>query len=159
MTQDPQEFVELFSRTTELEAEIAAAALRNRGFDVQVVGGLLTGFRAEAPVRARVMVRRAELQAAKAAWEETRADSVDIDWSQVDVGEPEPRSGATGGQWSFSRRSLTVAVVMGFCAFAVVLVAFSAGLGAYAPAVAGLAIFFVFVAMVSLALGRSDGRR
>jgi hypothetical protein len=47
---------------------------------------MVAGFRAEAPGLARVLVKRRDLAAARGVLADLRAESVDLDWSQVDVG-------------------------------------------------------------------------
>ena len=81
---------DLTSCPTEFEAETIAAALREQGIPAQVIGGLLTGMRAEAPVAAKVIVRTKDLDRARGSLRALKAESVDIDWDEVDVGKPEP---------------------------------------------------------------------
>ncbi len=67
------------------------AALKDHGVDARAVGALTAGFRAEAPGVIKVMVREADLDDATRVLE-TICDEIDndpIDWSQVDVGDPE----------------------------------------------------------------------
>jgi hypothetical protein len=52
--------------TSEVEAAILRAALESAGIPAWVVGGLTSGFRAEAPGRARVLVRRSDEARARA---------------------------------------------------------------------------------------------
>lgn len=82
--------VELLSCRTEFEAEAIAAALRAREITAQAMGGMLTGFRAEAPAVARVMVLSGQLEQARAALAELRAQSTDdqpdLPPAQVDSG-------------------------------------------------------------------------
>ena len=73
----------------EFEATIIADALKDRDIEAQVSGGLTGGFRAEAPGRVKVLVRSEDFARAKAALEAFRNEVADIDWSKVDVGEPE----------------------------------------------------------------------
>ena len=56
-----------------------------------VVGGFTAGFRAEAPGGATVMVLENDLPRAKEILAELRKHGADIDWSKVDVDEPEGR--------------------------------------------------------------------
>ena len=46
-------------------------------------------FRAEAPGWVEVLVAEQDLAEAQAVLEEVRAEQANVDWSQVDVGEPE----------------------------------------------------------------------
>ncbi len=73
----------------EWQATLIATALRDRGINAQVTGATTAGFRAEAPGMVRVIVPRSQLQDARAALAEHRDQVSDIDWSQVDVGDPE----------------------------------------------------------------------
>lgn len=93
---DADDLVELVSVPVEFQAEAIAASLRERGVPARAIGGALAGFRAEAPALVRVVVLRRDLPAARAALERARAESVDIDWEDVDVGEPEDPGVAAG---------------------------------------------------------------
>jgi len=79
----------LVSCPTEFEAETIAAALRAQGITAQVLGGGLTGFRAEAPAMAKVMVLTRDLARAKNSLRAIKAESVDLDWEDVDTGDRE----------------------------------------------------------------------
>ncbi len=52
-----------------------------------MLGGNLAGMRAEAPALASVIVRRMDLPRANEVLRAVKADSIDIDWSEVDVGD------------------------------------------------------------------------
>jgi hypothetical protein len=91
------DIVELTSVHAEFQAEVIAAALRDRGIEARVLGGTLAGFRAEVPATVKVVVFRRDLSAAKALLAEVRAASVDIDWDEVDVGRGEPGPGEMDG--------------------------------------------------------------
>ena len=91
MTPDHAEPVELTITTTEFEAETIVQALRHQGIVAASMGGALAGFRADTPTFVRVMVPRAQLAHARSALRAIKADSVDIDWDQIDVGDPEPQ--------------------------------------------------------------------
>ncbi len=73
----------------EWQATLIANALRDRGINAQVTGATTAGFRAEAPGMVRVIVSKSQLEDARAALAEHRDQVSDIDWSQVDVGDPE----------------------------------------------------------------------
>lgn len=79
----------LVSCPTEFEAETIAAALRAHGISAQVLGGGLTGFRAEAPAMAKVVVLTRDLARAKNSLRAINAESVDLDWEDVDTGDRE----------------------------------------------------------------------
>lgn len=80
----------LTSRPTETEAAILVAALQESGLHAVATGSFTAGFVAEAPGWVRVLVAEDDLPRAKEilAEHEASADE-EIDWSQVDVGEPE----------------------------------------------------------------------
>jgi ketopantoate reductase len=53
------------------------------------MGGYIAGYRAEAPSDVHIVVRSRDLARAREALAEIRATHTDVDWSQVDVGDPE----------------------------------------------------------------------
>lgn len=65
------------------------AALQDDGLHATMTGQFTAGFRAEAPGWVRVLVAENNLARAQAVLNEIKADRREIDWSQVDVGEPE----------------------------------------------------------------------
>ena len=81
------------STATEFEAQTKAALLRDEGIDatVQPVAPSWTGQVSISPASrgASVWVRSADLDRARAVLEARIADSVDIDWDEVDVGQRE----------------------------------------------------------------------
>ena len=81
------------STPTEFEAQTKAALLRDEGIDamVQPVAPSWTGGVSISPASrgASVWVRAADLDRARAVLETRIADSVDLDWDEVDVGERE----------------------------------------------------------------------
>jgi hypothetical protein len=74
---------------SELEANLLVAILAEAGIEARAAGALSANFRAEVPGRVRVFVRRAQAEAARDAIAAARAEAAEIDWSQIDVGEPE----------------------------------------------------------------------
>lgn len=89
MSDDPNAPEVLASVPNDIEAAAIVAALEAEGIGASATGGYTAGFRAEAPGDVNVIVRRHELQRAKQVLAEIEGASDDIDWSQVDVGEPE----------------------------------------------------------------------
>ncbi len=81
--------VVLVNVQTEWEASFIAEALSERDINAQASGGLTAGFRAEAPGLARIIVPRGQVERAKQQLAEIRKEAASIDWSQIDVGEPE----------------------------------------------------------------------
>jgi hypothetical protein len=87
---DPNEHVALLtSAPNEMEAGIIVGALEQQGIKSTMTGVYTAGFRAEAPGWVQVLVAEDDLPAAQAILEEVRRGDEDVDWSQVDVGEPE----------------------------------------------------------------------
>lgn len=89
MRADPVQLVDLASVPSEFEAATIVEALRAQGIAAHHYGGSLAGFRAEAPGMVRVVVRRQDSERARLALRAIQADSIDIDWDEVDVGQPE----------------------------------------------------------------------
>jgi hypothetical protein len=74
---------------TEMEAGVIVAGLEDRGIKATMSGVFTTNFRAEAPGWVEILVAEDDLPAAQAALKEIREENSHIDWSQVDVGQPE----------------------------------------------------------------------
>jgi hypothetical protein len=75
--------------TTEVEATMIADELKRDGIQAEAAGILTAGFRAEAPGRVKVLVHAEDLEKARALLDEYINSRENIDWSQVDLGEPE----------------------------------------------------------------------
>lgn len=91
MTQRDDELVELTTRPNELDAELVRDVLRGGGIEsvARVANGYALGvFGASSFNPICVLVRRDELDAANRLLTTRREESVDIDWAEVDVGEP-----------------------------------------------------------------------
>ncbi len=86
---DPDTLVVLTSTRTEFEGSAKVVALEAAGIPARMFGGASNTLQWEGgytdPIK--VMVRRADVERAAAVLAEVRQDSVDIDWSQVDVGD------------------------------------------------------------------------
>ncbi len=89
-TRDP---VILATCPTEPEAVLIADILTDNGIEAVVTGGSVAGFRAEAPAGARVLVHKDDHAQAQANIAEVEKDAANIDWSKVDLGQPEEGSG------------------------------------------------------------------
>lgn len=63
---EPTDPVIVAQPSTEIEAAILKGQLEGEGIRAWVLGGLTSGFRAEAPGRARVVVRAADADRARA---------------------------------------------------------------------------------------------
>ena len=89
MPADPNNPEVLTSVRTDVEAAAIVGALAALGIEASTTGGYTAGFRAEAPGFVNVIVKYADLHRARNALAEIKRDQTDVDWSQVDVGEPE----------------------------------------------------------------------
>jgi len=98
MQPDPDILVPFTTARTEFEASAIAAALRSEGIPAEVfaTAGNALGWEAAMTNPIRVMVRRRDVDSASGVLKAIRAESIDIDWNDVDVGEPEADSSASG---------------------------------------------------------------
>jgi hypothetical protein len=73
-----------------MEAGVIVAALEENGIKATLTGETTAGFRAEAPGWVQVLVAEEDLPRAHVILDEARQQrGNDVDWSTVDVGEPE----------------------------------------------------------------------
>ena len=86
---DPERVEILTSVPSEAEAVLIIAALRDAGIKALDEGALTSGMRAEVPGEVDVLVRGEDLERAQSVLAEFRKGGDDVDWSQVDVGDPE----------------------------------------------------------------------
>ncbi len=89
MLVDPNNPEVLTSVCTDVEAAAIVGALAALGIEASAIGGYTAGFRAEAPGRVNVIVKHADLGRARTALAEIEQNRPQVDWSQVDVGQPE----------------------------------------------------------------------
>jgi Putative prokaryotic signal transducing protein len=89
MADDNENLARLTSVRTEMEAGVIVSGLEDRGIKSTMSGVYTTNFRAEAPGWVEILVADHDLARAQAALEEIRVENDHIDWSQVDVGQPE----------------------------------------------------------------------
>ena len=89
MQEDNDSVVNLAFFPTEVEAKMIVDALNREGIQAQAAGILTAGFRAEAPGRVKVLVHKRDLAKGKALLDDYSKSREEIDWSQVDLGEPE----------------------------------------------------------------------
>lgn len=87
---DADDLVTLMTAETQFQAGIIVAVLEEAGIKAFAFGALNALY----PISQRitpvvVQVRQGDLDAARAALQQNIADSVDIDWNEVDVGEPD----------------------------------------------------------------------
>lgn len=81
--------VELATVTTDIEAGALVSALEAAGIKASSTGGYTAGFRAQAPGVIQIWVRQMDFQAARNALASIQRASNEIDWSKVDVGDPD----------------------------------------------------------------------
>ena len=93
MTTDPNSPEVLVSVPSDVEAAAIVSALAARGVEASTTGDYTAGFRAEAPGQVSVTVRHSDLDQARRTLAEIEKDRTEIDWSQVDVGEPGDANG------------------------------------------------------------------
>lgn len=89
MQEPDDQIVTLAFFATEVEATMVADELKRAGIQAEPAGLLTAGFRAEAPGRVKVLVHERDLEQAKALLDEYTHSREEIDWSQVDLGDPE----------------------------------------------------------------------
>ncbi len=90
---DPDQLVTITSATSEFVAQILVAILDDAGIDAFAFGSTgttlgVTGQSTNPRWGVPIQVRRRDVDAAKAALQANRRDSVDIDWDMVEVGTP-----------------------------------------------------------------------
>jgi hypothetical protein len=89
MNLDDENLCKLTTVFGEYEATAIVSALEAEGIRAQTVGGLTAGFRAEAPGGVSVVVLENDLPRAKQILADLREHGAGIDWSQVDVDDPD----------------------------------------------------------------------
>jgi hypothetical protein len=98
-----------------MEAGIIVAALEQEGIKATTAGEATAGFRAEAPGWVQVLVAEADLRRAQAILEDVRHNHSDeVDWSTVDVGEPErdPEPATGIGSLKLWRQIATAVIII-----------------------------------------------
>ena len=83
------EMVHLTSTPTEMEASIIIAALEDNGIEATMTGNFTAGVLAEVMGWVEILVPEDKLTRAQEVMNEVKQHRSDIDWSQVDVGQPE----------------------------------------------------------------------
>ena len=87
-TNEPQEQVVLARVLNEMDAQPIVAALDAAKIPATMTGGFTAGFIAEAPGDIQIRVFQHDLDAANKILEQFEIDTDEIDWNQVDVGDP-----------------------------------------------------------------------
>ncbi len=110
---DPDQLVLFTSARTEFEGRTIAVTLEAAHIPARVfaAGANMLQWEGGYTDPIKVMVRRADLARAGAALKQNKQDSVDLDWSEVDVGQPEagtilPMPGATRFRGTFAMRQV-----------------------------------------------------
>ena len=88
MPKDPERLEVLIRVLSEAEATAIVTALAAVGIKAIANGGHIAGYRAEAPGELKVVVQQKNLAAARSELARLEGEPAEIDWSQVDVGEP-----------------------------------------------------------------------
>ena len=88
-TSDPNSPSVLSRFLSEIEAVAILSALADCGIQGTTTGSFTTGFRTEAPGDVSVIVRHGDLPRALEILATIEEEKSEIDWSNVDVGEPE----------------------------------------------------------------------
>ena len=85
----PEHVVAVTSTPNEVDAGVIVAALEEAGIKSTMSGVYTAGFRAEAPGQVQILVAQEDLARAQEIIRLGEENKEDVDWSQVDVGEPE----------------------------------------------------------------------
>jgi hypothetical protein len=88
-TNDQNRPVVLCEFENEFQATALLAELQASGIEASTTGGFTAGFRAESPGLVQVVVRQVDAELAKEVFANLGQSKSEIDWSKVDVGEPE----------------------------------------------------------------------
>ena len=98
MHEEDDHVVTLAFFPSEIEATLIADELKREGVQAEAAGILTAGFRAEAPGKVKVLVHESDLQRAQELLDDYIHSRDQIDWSKVDLGEPEdPEDPASDG--------------------------------------------------------------
>ena len=89
MSTDSTDLLVLVSVPDEVEAAAIVAALDQDGIQAVATGGMTSGFKAEAPGEVQVLVKRSDANRAQQTLQEIQSRESSIDWSEVDVGDPD----------------------------------------------------------------------
>lgn len=128
MPADPDILVDLTTAASEFEAGVIVEALRNQGIHAEsfTTAGAVLQWEVAVSQPFRVVVRRADLERAREALRAIKADSVDLDWNEVDTGDHIPEVRGQGPNWGSPKSWLlglfTLAIVFGAIALGLYLV-------------------------------------
>ena len=85
----PEHVVVAASAENELEAGVILAALEEAGIKATMSGAATADFRVAVPGEVQILVAQEDLARAQEVIQEGQDDEEDVDWSQIDVGQPE----------------------------------------------------------------------
>lgn len=85
----PEHVAVAASAENELEAGVMLAALEEAGIKATMSGAATADFRVAVPGEVQILVAQEDLERAQEVIKEGQDDEEDVDWSQVDVGQPE----------------------------------------------------------------------
>ena len=88
MSTDPESPKVVKSVPSEIEGAAIVATLADHGIKASTTGDFTSGFRAEAPGWVEVVVKAEDFERAEKILS-THLDEKPVDWSKVDVGEPD----------------------------------------------------------------------
>jgi Putative prokaryotic signal transducing protein len=89
MSHGPEHIVAVTSAPNEMEAGVIIAALADQGIKATMDGAATAEFRVGVPGQVEILVAKEDLERAQMILREDEDNQDDVDWSQVDVGEPE----------------------------------------------------------------------
>ena len=89
MTSESSDLEILVMVSNEVEAAVIVGALQEKGVHAVATGGYISGFKAEAPGDVKILVRHNEADEARRMLDQIRQEQSEVDWSEIDVGEPE----------------------------------------------------------------------
>jgi hypothetical protein len=85
----PEHVVVAATAENELEAGVMVAALEEAGIKSTMSGAAIADFRIAIPSGVQVLVAQEDLARAQEVIRKGEDDDEDVDWSKVDVGQPE----------------------------------------------------------------------
>lgn len=89
MSSQPESLKVVREVSGDIEATNLRAALEEAGIECQSVGDYTAGFRTEVPGGLQLLVKNADFERAQAVIAQFEQEMGELDWSQVDVGDPE----------------------------------------------------------------------
>jgi hypothetical protein len=96
MGSDPDILVDLTTARNSFEAQVIAQALEAQGVPAKAfdIAGTMLQWDVAVSQPIRVVVRRRDLELARSILKAIKADSLDLDWSEVKTGDPTPETEA-----------------------------------------------------------------